>query len=126
MRAHQLPSFSRSLYLVHSRDGKDKFISTFDDADVFQCYRRDESIVPQRALAMMNSREAYQAAVQIAARFEGLSDGDTFAKEIFQLVLARQPTETELAVCLGFLQEHPNRVQYVHALLNHNDFQVIR
>lgn len=116
----------RSLYLVHSRDGKDKFISTFDDADVFQCYRRDESIVPQRALAMMNSREAYQAAVQIAARFEGLSDGDTFAKEIFQLVLARQPTETELAVCLGFLQEHPNRVQYVHALLNHNDFQVIR
>ena len=41
----------RSLYYFHSRDNRSKFLNTFDDADVFGCYRRSETIVPQQALA---------------------------------------------------------------------------
>ena len=116
----------RSLYLVHSRDGRDKFVANFDDADVFQCYRRDESIIPQRALAMMNSREANQAAAQIVEQFKSLPDSRRFAEATFELVLSRKPSPAELDACLGFLQANPDRIRLVHALLNHNDFQVIR
>ena len=116
----------RSLYLFHSRDSRDKFISTFDDADVFNCYRRSESIVPQQALAMMNSREAIESAGLITSRFNvDLTDVE-FARSAFQQLLARPPSETETQACLAFLKANSDRVQFIHALLNHNDFQVIR
>lgn len=116
----------RSLYLFHSRDGRDKFMSTFDDADVFNCYRRSESIVPQQALAMMNSREAIEAAGHIASRFNADLTDVEFARSAFLQLLARPPSEAEIQACLSFLKTTPDRVQFVHALLNHNDFQVIR
>ncbi|QDS96133.1 Planctomycete cytochrome C [Roseimaritima multifibrata] len=116
----------RSLYLVHSREGRDKFLSTFDDADVLGCYRRSESIVPGQALAMMNSRDAIEAAGEIHSQFDtGLTDAD-FAQEAFLLILARPPSANEIEACLAFLAESKDRVRFIHALLNHNDFQVIR
>jgi len=116
----------RSLYLFHSKDTREKFLSTFDDADVFNCYRRSESIVPQQALAMMNSRDATAAAETIVSKFKAeLTDGE-FAQAAFWLLLARAPTGNELDACLAFLKENPSRVQFVQALLNHNDFLVIR
>ena len=36
----------RSLYFFHSHNDHQKFLSTFDDASVLECYRRAESIVP--------------------------------------------------------------------------------
>ncbi len=116
----------RSLYLFHSRDSRDPFVATFDDADVFECYRRSESIVPQQALAMMNSRAALEAARQIDSQFDaGLQDSD-FAEVIFLMLIGRSPSPDETEACLAFLQRTPDRVQFVHALLNHNDFLVIR
>ena len=35
----------------------------FDDADIQQCYRRSESIIPQQALALANSRVSLEMAV---------------------------------------------------------------
>jgi len=116
----------RSLYLFHARDGRDKFVSTFDDADVFGCYRRSESIVPQQALAMMNSRDAIESAKQIQAQSNAdLPDAD-FARNMFLRVLARTPSEKELRACELFLKENSARASFVHALINHNDFLVIR
>src|SRR5262245_4141550 len=37
----------RGLYYVHSHNEHQKFLSIFDDANVLECYRRAESIVPQ-------------------------------------------------------------------------------
>ncbi len=116
----------RSIYLFHSRDGRDKFVSAFDDADVFNCYRRRESIVPQQALAMMNSREAVEAARQISARLGKDQSDFAFAQSAFLQLLARTPSGSEMKACLSFLKANPNRVLFIHALLNHNDFQVIR
>ncbi|MFT5299700.1 MAG: hypothetical protein ACI814_000473 [Mariniblastus sp.] len=116
----------RSLYLFHSRDGRDKFMSTFDDADIFACYRRSASIVPQQALAMMNSREAIEAAGHITSSFSPALTDVEFARSAFLQLLARAPSEIEMQACLAFLKANSDRVHFVHALLNHNDFQVIR
>ena len=58
----QANSLRRSIYFAHSRDDQHKFLSMFDDADILRCYRRDESIVPQQALALANSRLALETA----------------------------------------------------------------
>ncbi len=60
----------RSLYFTQSMDLHERFLSTFDAADVLQCYRRDESVLPQQALALANSRVTLQMAAKLAALFE--------------------------------------------------------
>ena len=116
----------RSLYLIHSRDDRDRFVATFDDADIFACYRRSESVVPQQALAMMNSRIAIESAKMIAETVEkNIGDGD-FADRAFFLLLCRTPSDAEANACREFLDTNLVRDQYIHALLNHNDFLVIR
>ncbi len=60
----------RSLYFTQSMDLHERFLSTFDAADVLQCYRRDESVLPQQALALANSRVTLQMAAKLAARIE--------------------------------------------------------
>ncbi len=116
----------RSLYFFHSRDGRSKFLATFDDADVFACYRRSESIVPQQALAMMNSQTATASAKQIAATFKPDMSSEAFARAAFLKIIGRQPAETELAESLAFLKEQKKRDHFIHVLINHNDFLVIR
>src|SRR6202035_6061022 len=46
----------RSIYFVHSHNEEQRFLGVFDDASVRECYRRSESIVPQQALALANSK----------------------------------------------------------------------
>ncbi len=116
----------RSLYFFHSRDGRSTFLSTFDDADVFACYRRSESIVPQQALAMMNSQTATVAAKQIAETFTPDMNSEEFARAAFMKILARGPAEAELAESLSYLRDQPRREHFIHALINLNDFLVIR
>ena len=64
----------RSLYFNQSMDDHERFLSTFDAADVLQCYRRDVSVLPQQALALANSRVTLQMAAQIAARLAARLD----------------------------------------------------
>ena len=70
----------------------------FDNADILQCYRRSESIVPQQALALSNSRLAIEMSDRIAERLahslESPETGD-FIDATFNLILARQPSQQE-------------------------------
>ena len=116
----------RSLYFFHSRDGRSRFLETFDDADVFACYRRSESIVPQQALAMMNSQTASTSAKQIGAEFETNMSPEAFVRAAFSKILARPPVPVELAESLTYLNEQPKREHFIHALINLNDFLMIR
>jgi mono/diheme cytochrome c family protein len=116
----------RSLYLFHSRDGRSKFLATFDDADVFACYRRSESIVPQQALAMMNSQTAVEATSKIASGFKPDMGSEAFVQAAFLKILAREPTAIERTESLSFLKTQPKRDYFIHVLINHNDFLVIR
>ncbi|MDG3002635.1 PSD1 and planctomycete cytochrome C domain-containing protein [Paludisphaera mucosa] len=133
----------RSLYFVHSHNDHDRFLSTFDDASVLDCYRRDESIVPVQALALWNSGLSQAMAAKIAdrliARLGATSDAK-FAAEAFRTILCTPPTAEEGSACeqaladLKALLKNRNapdpdrraREILVQSLLNHNDFITIR
>ncbi|NNE00394.1 MAG: DUF1553 domain-containing protein, partial [Pirellulaceae bacterium] len=51
----QASSKRRSLYFYHSNNDRNLFLTTFDEARVTDCYRREQTIVPQQALALSNS-----------------------------------------------------------------------
>jgi hypothetical protein len=139
----QEASRRRSLYFVHSHNDHHKFLSLFDDASVLECYRRTESIVPQQALALSNSKFALEMAGRINDRLHarlGTVPDIAFIRAAFEHVLAASPTPAEQAECekaLGELKEllHKQgipdaakraRGDLIHALLNHNDFIAIR
>ncbi|MEY3459622.1 MAG: hypothetical protein RL215_2779, partial [Planctomycetota bacterium] len=131
----------RSLYFVHSHNEHQKFLSLFDDANVLECYRRADSIVPQQALALENSPLAIQMAMKISEQLHlkepQLSD-KRFTQLAFLTVLAADPSPDELSACTEALEQFrataPNgtdptmlaRASLVQALLNQHDFITVR
>jgi hypothetical protein len=141
--AAQEASRRRSLYFFHSHNEHNKLLDVFDNANVLECYRRSESIVPQQALALWNSKLAQTSAAKISdALYAKLKDADDarFVTAAFETVLGTSPTKDELAVCVEALAElrgvlkdvkEPEqtkraRLQVVQALINHNDFVTVR
>jgi len=149
--AEQAASRRRSLYFFHSNIDRNRFLTAFDEADVKECYRRDQSIVPQQALALSNAALVHDSAVAIAGRLAGTSSGEsstvslpddsTFTKRAFVAILGRRPTAAETAVCLESLADwrgqasadgtpapagDHSRMQLVWSLLNHTEFLTIR
>jgi hypothetical protein len=131
----------RSLYYVHSHNDQQRFLGVFDDASVRECYRRSESIVPQQALALSNSKLALAMAGRINDRLHeqlGAVSDTEFARAAFQAVLASTPTPEELGACEDALRQWRGlakgradavrraRGHLIHALLNHNDFITVR
>jgi hypothetical protein len=126
----------RSLYFFHSNIEKNRFLATFDAADVKDCYRRDQSIVPQQALAMSNSALVHTAAEKIAARLtKSAPEEPAFIRAAWLQLLAIAPGETELAATTRSLaawralpgaNETTARAQFIRVLLNHNDFVTLR
>jgi hypothetical protein len=141
--AQQAASRRRAMYFFHSHNEHDKLLDTFDNANVLECYRRTESIVPQQALALWNSKLAKQSAAKINdklyARLGEVKD-EAFATAAFEAVLGTSPTKDELAACVEVMGElraalkdvkEPDRtkrarLQVVQALINHNDFVTVR
>jgi len=134
--ARQATSMRRSLYFFHSNNERNLFLTTFDEALVKDCYRREQSIVPQQALALSNSPLALEAAEQIAKRLtEKSADDETFIRNAFRLVTGINPGADELAISRAALetwQKLPSgtsvaaRSNFVWALINHNDFVTLR
>jgi hypothetical protein len=134
--AEQATSTRRSLYFFHSNNERNLFLTTFDEALVKDCYRREQSIVPQQALALSNSPLALDAAEQIAKRLtEKSADDEAFVRNAFRLVTGINPGSDELAASLSALEtwrKLPNttaaaaRANFVWALINHNDFVTMR
>jgi len=130
----------RSLYFRNTPNTKMAFLETFDVADPNACYRRRESVVPQQALALMNSNLTAARAPLVsdsiqAAESSTASDSE-FIDAAFETILNRLPTEREAIRSLTFLTEQTAstdaanqkdlRSQFVHVLLLHNDFVTIR
>jgi mono/diheme cytochrome c family protein len=132
----------RSLYFTHSHNTHHRFLTMFDDADVLECYRRDQSIVPQQALALANAKQAIEASEKLTAQLEALPDAkdeDAFIREAFRTILCCEPNADELAACrdaladwrklplpTGISKQTRARTNLVHALLNHNDFVTVK
>jgi hypothetical protein len=133
----------RAMYFFHSHNEHNKLLDLFDNANVLECYRRTESIVPQQALALWNSRLAQTMSGKINDALHarlGEVDDSRFVIAAFGLVVASTPSKDELNACLESLNElrvalkdlkEPERakrarLQLVQALINHNDFVTVR
>jgi len=138
--AQQAASLRRSLYFWHSDISRDLFLTTFDDAGVKECYRREQSIVPQQALALSNSELVHNAATAIAASLSTesalVAESNAFLEAAFLRILLRAPSPAEADHCRKAINAwrttEPNvdpatlRARIVWALLNHNDFVTLR
>ena len=119
-------SLRRSLYFVQNADTEHRLLGTFDNANVLECYRRNESIVPQQALALTNSQLSHDCAKAMAARLAALPD-TTFVEQAFLAILGRSPKPTEQALTQQGLQSlRGNRALLLQTLFNHNDFVTLR
>lgn len=87
----ELDSMRRSLYIRQAPDIRAEFLSQFDAANTNECYRREESIVPQQALSLANSR----LTLEQARRLAGKLPVDGFIGAAFEAVLNRPPTPVE-------------------------------
>jgi hypothetical protein len=145
----------RSLYfsIYPEGGGHPKFLELFDAPDPCDCYRRSESIVPQQALALTNSRLLLDQS-RLLARKLGREMGEAaFIVAAFEQVLSRSPSAEEQALCRAFLHKQAElyrkarpaelktsgsgqapaaeprlraREGLLRALFNHNDFLAIR
>jgi hypothetical protein len=135
-RAEQDRSTRRSLYFFHSNNERNLFLATFDEALVKDCYRREQSIVPQQALALTNSSLATDSAETIARRLSSASDNEAdFIRAAFALVNGIRPGDDEVAAgatALNKWRQLPDgsdeqaRANFVWVLINHNDFVTLR
>lgn len=134
----------RALYFFHSHHQHEMLLKGFDDANVLECYRRSESIVPQQSLALFNGELAWEIAGRVSDRLQtqapNAQDAE-FVQRAFREVLSVEPSADELTACLDALADwmQPSaagnltpvvaaraRRNLVLALLNHHDFVQIR
>jgi len=98
----------RTIYYHHARDDQMLFLTMFDVASIEECYRRHETIVPQQALALSNSKLVFDRADDIArALSKEVGDGPTadFASAAFEHLLGRLPTDAEHAAAIDGLEK---------------------
>jgi hypothetical protein len=100
----------RSVYFRHAHEKQMEFLMLFDAASVNECYRRNESVVPQQALALVNSplslAQSRLLASQLSqeAGMEPVPEANAaFVAAAFVQLLSRQPTTEEHAACEEFL-----------------------
>jgi hypothetical protein len=124
-------SLRRAMYFTQTADLEHRFLAAFDNSNILECYRRQESIVPQQALALANGRLTRECADAIAKRTESLPDSE-FITHAFLSLLSRAPTPDECAACAASLAEFSKlnaahaRTLVLQALMNHNDFVTLR
>ncbi|QDT75513.1 Planctomycete cytochrome C [Lacipirellula limnantheis] len=139
--AEQAASRRRSLYFFHSNNERQMFLTAFDEASVSECYRREESIVPQQALALTNSELVLDSSKVIAEQLAQVEDGGavnddaTFVRRAFRTLLGIDASDAEVAFSVQALAawrqipeqtERSPRANLVWVLLNHNDFVTLR
>ena len=136
----QESSRRRSLYFQHSNNDRNLFLTTFDEALDKECYRRETSIVPQQALALLNGRLVGDCAPEIARRLEatGGDPGDeSFVRHAFEQLLGFEPRPEERQTAIAALRVWKAedsgvaaganaRSRLVWSLVNHGDFVTLR
>jgi hypothetical protein len=118
------PKLRRSLYYRHAPEKMMPFLSAFDAAGPTECYRRANTVVPQQAMALINSRLSSRAAEAVAKDLGELAP-EQFVRTAYLLLLGREPVPAESDLCKEYLQKN-SRASLVQALFNHADFTTIR
>jgi hypothetical protein len=103
-----LTTARRSLYFRGSKEKKVQFLDAFDRPNVVDCYRRSETIVPQQALAMVNSSLTIAQSRKLAGILRDslgphAEDDKLFVNAAFERLFCRPAKETESTAALEFL-----------------------
>jgi hypothetical protein len=144
----------RSLYFQSAAEKQMEFLAIFDGPSVVECYERKHSVVPQQALALINSELVRKhGRLLTRALSPQVKDDAAFVTAAFEQVLTRAPTTEEMSECAAFLkrqaqafaaekktpaQADPDgrlpasdpmlraRENLIHVLMNHHEFVTIR
>jgi hypothetical protein len=109
----------RSLYLVQKRTVRIPWMESFDlPENTVSCARRDASIVPSQALALLNADWVAQASGQLAGRLEKITDA-------FRAILGRDPSESEHRMCEEYLGQGRSFQELVLVLINSNELAFV-
>jgi hypothetical protein len=109
----------RSLYLVQKRTVRVPWMESFDlPENTVSCARRDASIVPSQALALLNADWVAQASGQLAGRIEKITDA-------YRAILGRDPSETEHRMCEKYLNRGRSFQELVLVLVNSNELAFV-
>ncbi len=101
----------RSLYLRHAYEKQMTMLVIFDAANPNDCYRRSESVIPQQALALINSPISLDQSRILARKIEtelthqANRSAPSFLEAAFLQTIGRPPTAGESEACLQFLQQ---------------------
>jgi hypothetical protein len=105
----------RSIYFRHAYEKQMQFLVLFDNANVNECYRRSDSVIPQQALAVANSSLSIGQSRLLARQLSqaagsGAKADREFIQSAFEQILSRTPTADELATCEKFLAGQATRL----------------
>ncbi|AWM42111.1 hypothetical protein C1280_02575 [Gemmata obscuriglobus] len=113
----------RAVYRFVVRSKQQPFMAALDCADPsLAVEKRNETLTPQQALALLNNRLSVAMAKHFAARVEKL--GATDAERMtaaFRLALGRAPTAAERDALAGYAKEH-GLANACRVVLNLNEF----
>lgn len=99
-----------SLYFRHTPDDQATMLELFDGPSAAECFERTDSIMPQQALALVNSQLALTQSRLLARKLSPATTGSAptsdadFIRSAFEQVLSRSPQPDELTKTETFLQ----------------------
>ncbi len=102
-------SLRRSIYLRHAYEKQMRMLVLFDAANPNECYRRSESVIPQQALAMVNSSICLDNARLIARQLRrqdsncSKNEPVEFLNAAFLQIIGRPAEPSEIEASLDFL-----------------------
>ena len=119
-------SHRRSVYRQIVRSVPDPFMTTLDCADSSAAVaKRNETLTPLQALAMLNNRFMVSMAEHFALRIEPLgADNAHRLAAAWQLAFARQPIPEELAPLAAYAEQH-GLANACRVIFNMNEFVFI-
>jgi mono/diheme cytochrome c family protein len=119
-------SHRRSVYRQIVRSVPDPFMTTLDCADSSAAVaKRNETLTPLQALAMLNNRFMVSMAEQFAKRIEPLGADDAHRlAAAWQFAFARPPTLEELAPLVAYAGKH-GLANACRVIFNMNEFVFI-
>ncbi len=116
----------RAVYRFVVRSKPQPFLAAFDCADPSLAVdKRNETITPQQALALLNNRLTLAMAAHFAKRVEALAADDAGrVSAAFRLAVGREPTASEAAVLTQHAADH-GLASACRLVLNLNEFAFV-
>ena len=107
--------YRRSLYFQHAYEKQMKMMVLFDGASPNECYRREESVIPQQALVLANSDLSLSQSRKLAREIwkavkQAKKPQPAFVGSAFVRLLGRPPEKNELQLCQQFLVQQAQRL----------------